>query len=129
VYEPNHSQKGMKCKLNIEKEEKFLKTRLYKYSPPPCLVGRNSAYRVTDWGAQPMLNPTMNLKRMFFIARTTFRIVFPPTKYIDFSLSDIIFIDSWPLCSTLRPRFTDTFFNVGIYVSSTSTCMKLLKHS
>ena len=29
---------------------------------PRCLVGRNSAYNVTDCGTQPMLNPTMNLK-------------------------------------------------------------------
>ena len=28
---------------------------------PLCLVGRNSAYKVTDWGTQPMLNPTINL--------------------------------------------------------------------
>ena len=27
-----------------------------------CLVGRNSANKVTDWGTQPMLKPTKNLK-------------------------------------------------------------------
>ena len=27
---------------------------------PLCSVGKNSAKRVTDWGTQPMLNPTRN---------------------------------------------------------------------
>ncbi len=34
---------------------------------PLCLLGRNSAYNVTDWGTAPILKPTMNLNKIVFM--------------------------------------------------------------